>query len=166
LNKFSPAAQSQGEKHKSSYLRDTTLAAWPEDGRSRVKLQPRETAFIRFTFLEPISHTFGYSTHTNYLGIESSGVHPKLARTFVEAYDFYGVWAGNEWHPTLPKELAEGKLLVSLYAGTKKIPIGINKIQPVRIIREQDWRQKSAVELFNTEREVFRSLDKMPDTTN
>lgn len=129
---------------------DVQWIGWPEGGNQSLRMRPGETYYARFTFLEPVSYTRGYSTHPDYLGIESSGARPKLVRHYLEPHEFFRrKLSGNEWLLELPAEFASGELRLILRAGRKKVHIDPHQIQPLKTIKEDQWRQKPVVDLYH-----------------
>jgi len=123
---------------------------WPESGSQGLRLRPGETFYARFTFLDPVSYTRGYSTHRDYVGMANSAVRPKQVRHYLETYEFFRrTQIEDGWRVELPVEIRKGELELILRAGRKEVHIAPSQIQPVKTVQEDQWKSKPVVELYH-----------------
>ena len=123
---------------------------WLVSGKQGLRMRPGEIYYAQFTFHEPVPYTRGYSAHPDYLGIEGSGVSPKIVRHYLEPHEFFRRKFSNyEWLISLPSEFESDDLRLILRAGGKKVHIDQHQIQTVKKIKEDLWRQKPVVDLYH-----------------
>ncbi len=150
-------AMSDEMSRKKPYYR-VSLAGWLTDSKSPIRLEPRETAYVRITFLEPVYYTWGLSTHADYLGFEDESKTPQLTRFRLHAQEFFHRMNNAPVKVDIPDELRRGLMKFQITAGSRPCAASTNSWLSVKKVSEEEWNSKDPVYLFHDQADVHAEV--------